>query len=96
MYGVYYNWNLGDFANQQTLSNEVVDIADCFIQVLRFGGGAPCLTGIFNNTKRKIEEMDIPQEVKDVTTGKKKIPSVGETENPIDKKSKKKIIPVGE
>lgn len=96
MYGIYYKWDLGDFLNQQTLSNEVVDIAACLVEVARFGGAASCLEGLFNDTKRKIEEMDIPQEVKDVTVGKKPIPVGGETENTKDKKGKKKIIPVGQ
>ena len=96
MYGIYYKWDLGSFLNQQTLSNEVVDIAACLVEIARFGGGAPCLEGLFNDTKRKIEEMDIPQEVKDVTVGKKPIPVGGETENTKDKKGKKKIIPVGQ
>lgn len=76
MYGIYFKFNLGDLLDQQTFSNEAVKIGFCMWEVFNLSGNAPCLDNIFDETKKSIEQMDIPEKIKEVTTGETEIPSL--------------------
>lgn len=80
MYSTYLSFDLGEFLDQQTFTEEAWQIMKCIYDgFLNEGENADCLRGLFDDTKRKVKEMDLPQDIKAVT--------LGETDVPIDNSS---------
>jgi hypothetical protein len=79
MYSTYLSFDLGEFLDQQTFTEEAYQIGSCIYKgFLSEGESAGCLQGLFNDSKRKVKEMDIPEDIKKVTLGETGVP-VGET-----------------
>jgi hypothetical protein len=78
IYSSYLTFDLGEFLDQQSLSQEIIEIGECAKEILDFGDLATCLNDIIDDTRRKVKEMDIPEDIKKVTLGETGVP-VGET-----------------
>jgi len=79
MYSTFLSFDLGEFLDQQSFTEEAWQIAKCtYDAVLVKGENATCLQGLFDDSKRKVKEMDIPEDIKKVTLGETDVP-VGET-----------------
>lgn len=76
MYIIFFKFNTATFVDQQTFANEAYKIARCLYQIFDKAGNAPCLQDLFSDTKESIEQMDIDEEVIDVTIGDTEIPSL--------------------
>ena len=80
MYSTFLSFDLGEFLDQQTFTEEAWQIMKCaYDGFLSEGENADCLRGLFDDTKRKVKEMDLPQDIEEVT--------LGETDVPIDNSS---------
>jgi hypothetical protein len=67
--GMYLELTPSGWADQQTYANEAAEFARCLWLVFDKGGTAACLNNLFTFNQNAVREMDIPQEVINVTLG---------------------------
>lgn len=92
MYSTFLSFDLGEFLDQQTFTEEAWQILKCaYDGFLSEGENADCLRGLFDDTKRKVKEMDLPQDIEAVTLGETDVPidnsSDSDSNDPFGKKS---------
>jgi hypothetical protein len=73
--GFWLEFTPSGYLDQQTYVNEAAEFARCLSLVFNKGGTATCLDNLFTFNQNAVREMDIPQEVIDVTIGEQPVPT---------------------